>query len=217
MGRAAGVGRFPGASISPAPATAGAVERTRTSTPFGRYHLKVVRLPISPRPQLARSCSKPGRAKQAGLFRSTAPTGLPFGGGWCCVPFPRNRVVMVRLRSVCASPCGDGRQRRRRARGGRAMRPRFGPAIADRPASSAAGPSRWTHRVGVVQPRASLTPPPAMPSDLACRWCSPCRSRAAVQARGIASSPSCASKARRPSMQGEGNRVAACRDRWPRA
>ena len=29
----------------------GAVERTRTSTPFGRYHLKVVRLPVPPRPQ----------------------------------------------------------------------------------------------------------------------------------------------------------------------
>src|SRR5215510_5376851 len=28
----------------------GAVERTRTSTPFGRYHLKVVRLPVPPRP-----------------------------------------------------------------------------------------------------------------------------------------------------------------------
>ena len=31
----------------------GAVERTRTFTPFGRYHLKVVRLPIPPRPHTA--------------------------------------------------------------------------------------------------------------------------------------------------------------------
>ena len=30
------------------------------------------------------------------------------------------------------------------------MRPRFGPAIAVRPAESTAGPSRWTHRVGGV-------------------------------------------------------------------
>ncbi len=31
------------------------------------------------------------------------------------------------------------------------MRPRFGPAIAARAASSTAGPSRWTHRVGVSE------------------------------------------------------------------
>ena len=30
------------------------------------------------------------------------------------------------------------------------MRPRFGPAIAARAASSTAGPSRWTHHVGVT-------------------------------------------------------------------
>jgi len=33
---------------------------------------------------------------------------------------------------------------------GRAVRPRFGPAVAARPATSRAGPSRWTHRVGVL-------------------------------------------------------------------
>ena len=32
----------------------GAVERTRTFTPFERYHLKVVRLPIPPRPHVVR-------------------------------------------------------------------------------------------------------------------------------------------------------------------
>jgi hypothetical protein len=68
------------------------------------------------------------------------------------------------------------------------MRPRFGPAIADRPAQTPAGPSRWTHRVGVAWPRASLTPTSnaiglGLPVALAAR------SRAAVQARGIASSP----------------------------
>ena len=39
------------------------------------------------------------------------------------------------------------------------MRPRFGPAIASRLANATAGPSRWTHRVGVSwQHAAPVTP-----------------------------------------------------------
>src|SRR6476661_7098924 len=48
---------------------AGAVERTRTSTPCERYHLKVVRLPIPPRPHAMGGCtsSKLGRPSQGAL------------------------------------------------------------------------------------------------------------------------------------------------------
>ena len=39
------------------------------------------------------------------------------------------------------------------------MRPRLGPAIVDLAADATAGPSRWTHRVGVVgSGRRTITP-----------------------------------------------------------
>ena len=39
------------------------------------------------------------------------------------------------------------------------MRPRFGPAIAARASNSTAGPSRWTHQVGVTgSMRDEITP-----------------------------------------------------------
>jgi hypothetical protein len=93
------------------------------------------------------------------------------------------------------------------------MRPRFGPANANRSAHSTAGPSRWTHRVGVAGGTCPPSPPPAMPSDLACRSHSPQRSRAAVQARGIASSPLVRIEGLTAFDAGGGGTVAACRDR----
>src|SRR5258708_29769652 len=52
-------------------------------------------------------------------------------------------------------------------RGGRTVRPRFGPAIADPAACSTAGPSRWTHLVGVTGRAYDRHPHLGMPSDLA--------------------------------------------------
>jgi len=43
-------------------------------------------------------------------------------------------------------------------RGGRTVRPRFGPAIANPSAHSTAGPSRWTHLVGVTARARQDTP-----------------------------------------------------------
>ena len=43
---------------------------------------------------------------------------------------------------------------------GRTVRPRFGPAIANLSAHSTAGPSRWTHLVGVTGRARDKTPPP---------------------------------------------------------
>ena len=59
-------------------------------------------------------------------------------------------------------------------RGGRMVRPRFGPAIADSATHSTAGPIRWTHLVGGDGKRRCETPPPDAPNELA-----PCVSFAA--------------------------------------
>ena len=52
-------------------------------------------------------------------------------------------------------------------RGGRTVRPRLGPAIADIAAHSTAGPSRWTHLVGVTGGTRDRHPHLGTPSDLA--------------------------------------------------
>src|SRR5262249_38148934 len=67
--------------------SAGAVERTRTSTPFGRYHLKVVRLPVPPRP-LARLCYQTRRRGTSG---------------------PREAVTRGRPRNARVGPCAAAR------------------------------------------------------------------------------------------------------------
>ena len=66
-----------------------------------------------------------------------------------------------------ASPCVEGPPSARR--GGRAMRPRLRPAIADIAAHSTAGLSRWTHRVGVTRRARHRHPHLGTPSDLARR------------------------------------------------
>ena len=47
------------------------------------------------------------------------------------------------------------------------MRPRLGPAIANLAAHSTAGPSRWTHLVGVTDSARDRHPHLGTPSDLA--------------------------------------------------
>jgi hypothetical protein len=47
------------------------------------------------------------------------------------------------------------------------VRPRFGPAIANPSAHSTAGPSRWTHLVGVTGCASDIHPHLGTPSDLA--------------------------------------------------
>src|SRR5262245_47991123 len=63
----------------------------------------------------------------------------------------------------------------RHERRGRAMRPRFRAAASVLATHATAALSRWTHRVGVSGLRASTTPPPGTPSDLARRSSVPLR------------------------------------------
>jgi hypothetical protein len=93
------------------------------------------------------------------------------------------------------------------------MRPRFGPAIASRSADATAGPSRWTHRVGVSwQHEPTLTPTRnaiglSLPVALAARSpigsLSPWHSFLPPRAHRVEDAPP-ARRCCRPSMQGEG-------------
>ena len=90
-----------------------------------------------------------------------------------CTPLTSNRNVMPaqarggRRAALLPPPVTKAGPSSRR--GGRTVRPRFGPAIAVLSAHSTAGPSRWTHLVGVTCRARNRHPHLGTPSDLARR------------------------------------------------